>query len=166
LTYNTRYCNNPHHSRPATQEEAKADILRRTSLVDAAHEHGEYSDKQWETARRALEVFKGYPRCTLPPNFLSPGVEDFWSSVHEERQRQKEIGFDEDHDREHGPLHLIEVAQLYIWRGEMTKAAAVLEAWKDLLKETTQAGHPEIDPEGGDSSFPIKDSSWPLQGDE
>lgn len=55
--------------------------------------------------------------------------------VREERARQVEKGYTKEHDREHGPLHLMALAQVYGRLGEPVKAAALTDAAMDLIRD-------------------------------
>lgn len=65
---------------------------------------------------------------------LAPVSRAEWDArVYKERQRQIAIGYDAAHDREHGADHLMHWALTYLYRGERLKAAAMMEALRDLL---------------------------------
>jgi len=59
---------------------------------------------------------------------------EFRRLVANERRRQVEKGYDAQHDRQHGPIHLMALAQIYIRLGEPIKAAALVDAAQDLLR--------------------------------
>lgn len=63
---------------------------------------------------------------------------EFRRMVNAERKRQIEKGYDAQHDSQHGPIHLIALAQIYGRLGEPVKAAALNEAALDLMRSSDQ----------------------------
>jgi hypothetical protein len=50
-----------------------------------------------------------------------------------ERQRQRDKGYDVEHDRHHGADELLRMAQERIRLGEVVKAAALIDAAREVL---------------------------------
>lgn len=62
--YNTDWCDNSAHSRPATDAECAEDTRRRVAALEAAERDGRMGARQVADHWRALEGFRGYRRCT------------------------------------------------------------------------------------------------------
>jgi len=60
---------------------------------------------------------------------------EFRHKVVQERKRQIDKGYTLEHDRKHGPRHLINWAIEYTRRGKWVEAAALMLALDDLLAE-------------------------------
>lgn len=60
-----RYCTSLAHSRPPTPEEFREDYAKREAAIERAIEEGSHSAKEIAAARKVLETFTGYTRCTL-----------------------------------------------------------------------------------------------------
>ncbi|QCW22326.1 hypothetical protein SEA_LUNA18_58 [Microbacterium phage Luna18] len=67
-----------------------------------------------------------------PRRVASPAT--FRRMVAEERRRQVALGWTPEHDRQHGPLHLLALSQIYIRLGKPVQAAALNEAAMDLIR--------------------------------
>lgn len=76
------------------------------------------------------------------PNMLTH--DGFRAAVTAERLRQIAKGYDQAHDDEHGTDHLLVWAQDYTRRGELLKAAALIEAAREkLARDDAASGHEE-----------------------
>ena len=62
------------------------------------------------------------------PQWITEWRED----VIAERRRQVELGYDNDHDEKHGVIHLLMWAQRYLSVGETIKAAALIQAAREI----------------------------------
>ncbi|WNM75104.1 hypothetical protein SEA_MORRIGAN_59 [Microbacterium phage Morrigan] len=67
-----------------------------------------------------------------PQRVASPIV--FRRMVADERRRQVAKGYTPEHDKQHGPLHLLALSQIYTRLGEPVKAAALTEAAMELIR--------------------------------
>lgn len=64
--YNTNWCDNMAHSRPATDAEKAEDTRRRVAALESAESDGLMGARQVADHWRALDGFQGYRRCTRP----------------------------------------------------------------------------------------------------
>lgn len=78
-------------------------------------------------------------RCGAVPYVISgklPGdctnISDWLNSINAERVRQISKGYTTDNDKQYGADLLLGWAQGYMWRGETVKAAALVEAVREL----------------------------------
>lgn len=76
-----------------------------------------------------MNLFK---RKREPRSVASPAA--FRRQVADERRRQRDKGYDTEHDQQHGPLHLLALSQIYTRLGEPIKAAALADAAMDLIR--------------------------------
>lgn len=76
-----------------------------------------------------MSIFK---RKTEPKRVASPIA--FRRMVSEERRRQVALGWTPEHDRQHGPLHLLALSQIYTRLGRPVQAAALVEAAMELIR--------------------------------
>ena len=66
---------------------------------------------------------------------VQPDVEAWRALIASERDRQRQLGYDADHDRKHGVLGLLRWSQEYARRGSAVASAALVEAAYELLSE-------------------------------
>lgn len=65
MTVNRDYCGHLGHSRPPTPEEFADDCTQREAAIERAIKEGSVTKEQVERARKVLDTFTGYRRCTL-----------------------------------------------------------------------------------------------------
>lgn len=58
------WCNSAAHSRPATPEERAADYAKREAAIERAIASRSHTPAEIAAARKVLETFRGYRRCT------------------------------------------------------------------------------------------------------
>ncbi|WP_323985919.1 hypothetical protein [Microbacterium plantarum] len=108
-------------SKAATLEEVADGIQRWTRhryeaerLIDELRDHG-------------LQV------TPIPEPPTEPSVEEWSAAMDAERARQIEHGYDDAHDQEHGPAHLLNWAMDYARRGRVLEAATMMRSALRLL---------------------------------
>lgn len=64
-SYSTNWCNNPMHSRSATEAERADDVRRRVEAIETEEREGGMGARQVAEHWRVLDGFPGYRRCTI-----------------------------------------------------------------------------------------------------
>lgn len=109
-------------------ESALSDLIaehdRLARELDEAHAHFAIQEGRIREARALIPE---------PPTEVS--VEEWSAAMDAERVRQIERGYDDAHDREHGPVHLLNWAIDYARRGRNLAAAAMIREAIGLISE-------------------------------
>lgn len=121
------------HDHPDLKPPNSQDLFHQPRVVDPLHPTAGAPDR-------------GAWRCAVPGCALANGPfhghteydPDEWEQeVSAERQRQVAKGYDADHDREHGVVHVLTWAEDYLRRGREIEAGAMIRAAREIASVPT-----------------------------